>query len=290
MASDSVATVLRQFPFPVSCALFSFASASLPQSCHLLGTWGDQDKVYPWMSVTKLVTSRTILGAVENGVLDLDQPLSHLSGVSEPRPVSVADLLAHRSGLDYEKREFTRATHSRRVYSNSGYEILGELLSQRSGVSFTTWVAEMVFSPLGIKRKMRGSPAWGMHGSLRELLAFAFEAACPRFLSRELFAAWSRSDGMVLPGVVPGYGFHRDNAWGLGCEIRATKDPHWTLPDSSPDTYGHFGQSGSFLWIDPAAHLGAVFLGQEPFGGLHKRLWVQLNRVLREVAETAQKA
>ena len=173
------------------------------------------------------------------------------------------------------------------MYSNSGYEILGELLSQRSGIPFTTWAQEMVLSPLGIKRQLPESPAWGMHGSLRELLAFAFEAACPRFLSPELFAAWSRSDGIELPGVVPGYGFHRDNAWGLGCEIRAAKDPHWTLPDSSEQTYGHFGQSGSFLWIDPLAHLGAVFLGQEPFGALHKQLWPKLNRALREVAQVA---
>ena len=287
MASDPVAAVLKQFPFPVACALFSFESSSAPESCKLLGTWGDQDKVYPWMSVTKLVTSRTILGAVENGVLDLGRPLEQLPGVSEPRPVSVADLLAHRAGLDHEKREFTRDPHSRRVYSNSGYEILGDLLSERSGVPFTTWVVEMVFSPLGIKRELRGSPAWGMHGSLRELLAFAFEAACPRFLSPRLFAAWSASDGMQLPGVVPGYGFYRDNAWGLGCEVRAAKDPHWTLPGSSGQTYGHFGQSGSFLWIDPTSRLGAVFLGQEPFGALHKQLWPKLNCALREVAKTA---
>lgn len=287
MASEQVAAVLAQFPFSVSVALFSYESASLPGSCQLLGSWGDQDKVYPWMSVTKLVTSRTILGAVENGVLDLSEPLQPLPGISEPRPVNVADLLSHRSGLDHEKREFTRSPRSHRVYSNSGYEILGELLSQRSGIPFTVWTQEMVLSPLGIKRQLLESPAWGMHGSLRELLAFAFEAACPRFLSPKLFAAWSRSDGMQLPGVVPGYGYHRDNAWGLGCEIRAAKDPHWTLPDSSDQTYGHFGQSGSFLWIDPSSRLGAVFLGQKPFGALHKQLWPQLNRALREVAQTA---
>lgn len=287
MAFDPVATVLSQFPFPVSCALFSYESASLPGSCQLLGCWGDQDKVYPWMSVTKLVTSRTILGAVENGVLDLNEPLPQLPGVSDPRPVSVADLLAHRSGLGHEKREFTRAPRSRRVYSNSGYEILGELLSQRSGIPFSAWAHEMVLSPLGIEHQLLESPAWGMCGTLSELLSFAFEAACPRFLSPKLFSAWSRSDEMQLPGVVPGYGFYRDNAWGLGCEVRAGKDPHWTLPDSSEGTYGHFGQSGSFLWIDPTSRLGAVFLGQEPFGALHKQLWPKLNRALREVAQVA---
>ena len=158
MASDPVAAVLAQFPFPVSCALFSFESVSLPGSCQLLGSWGEQDKVYPWMSVTKLVTSRTVLGAVENGVLELSEPLPQLPGVSEPRPVSVADLLAHRAGLDHEKREFTRAPRSRRVCEKS-WRLLSRpparvsylqscLLPGRAvmGCSFREWCPVMVFT------------------------------------------------------------------------------------------------------------------------------------------------
>jgi CubicO group peptidase (beta-lactamase class C family) len=41
------------------------------------------------------------------------------------------------------------------------------------------------------------------------------------------------------------------NDWGLGFELRDTKEPHWTGTRNSPRTYGHFGGSGSFLWLDP---------------------------------------
>ena len=35
-----------------------------------------------------------------------------------------------------------------------------------------------------------------------------------------------------------------------------TKSPHWTGSHNSPQTYGHFGQGGTMLWIDPVARLG----------------------------------
>ena len=34
-------------------------------------------------------------------------------------------------------------------------------------------------------------------------------------------------------------------------EIRGTKAPHWSAPWSSPETFGHFGRSGTLLWVDP---------------------------------------
>ena len=54
-----------------------------------------------------------------------------------------------------------------------------------------------------------------------------------------------------LDGVLPGYGVQRPNDWGLGFEIRDSKSPHWTGARNSAATYGHFGQSGSFIWADP---------------------------------------
>ena len=69
-----------------------------------------------------------------------------------------------------------------------------------------------------------------------------------------------------LPGVLPGYGGQRDNAWGYGFEIRAGKRPHWTSERNSAASYGHFGQSGTMFWVDPVARLGLVALADRPFG------------------------
>ena len=50
-----------------------------------------------------------------------------------------------------------------------------------------------------------------------------------------------------LTGVLPGFGVQRPNDWGLGFEIRDAKSPHWTGSANSGRTYGHFGQSGTFI-------------------------------------------
>ena len=54
-----------------------------------------------------------------------------------------------------------------------------------------------------------------------------------------------------LVGVLPGFGRMDPNDWGLGFELRDAKSPHWTGARNSPRTFGHFGGSGTFLWVDP---------------------------------------
>ncbi len=51
--------------------------------------------------------------------------------------------------------------------------------------------------------------------------------------------------------MLPDVGRMEPNDWGLGFELRDAKEPHWTGTRNSPRTYGHFGGSGSFLWLDP---------------------------------------
>ena len=54
-----------------------------------------------------------------------------------------------------------------------------------------------------------------------------------------------------LAGVLPGFGRFDPCDWGLGFELRDAKAPHWTGTRNSPATFGHFGQSGGFVWVDP---------------------------------------
>ena len=63
-----------------------------------------------------------------------------------------------------------------------------------------------------------------------------------------------------LVGVLPGFGRQDPNDWGLGFEIRDAKAPHWTGSRNSPRTFGHFGRSGTFLWVDPDAGLALACL------------------------------
>ena len=80
-----------------------------------------------------------------------------------------------------------------------------------------------------------------------------------------------------LAGVVPGLGSYDPNPWGLGFELKGRKVPHWTAPEGSPRTFGHFGGSGTFLWVDPDARLACVVLTDREFGDWAPPLWSALS-------------
>lgn len=73
--------------------------------------------------------------------------------------------------------------------------------------------------------------------------------------------------------MLPGFGRKSPNDWGLGFELRGHKAPHWTGARSSPETFGHFGQSGTFLWVDPVAGCASVALTDLDFGEWAKEAW-----------------
>jgi CubicO group peptidase (beta-lactamase class C family) len=85
--------------------------------------------------------------------------------------------------------------------------------------------------------------------------------------------------------VLPGFGAQRPNDWGLGFERRGHKRPHWTGATNSPRTFGHFGQSGSFVWVDPDAGVACVELAAAPFGPWAAAAWPPLSDLV--LAESA---
>ncbi len=73
--------------------------------------------------------------------------------------------------------------------------------------------------------------------------------------------------------VLPGFGRQDPNPWGLGFEIRGRKHPHWTGAANDPATFGHFGRSGTFVWVDPVRQLACCVLTDEPFGPWAATAW-----------------
>jgi CubicO group peptidase (beta-lactamase class C family) len=67
------------------------------------------------------------------------------------------------------------------------------------------------------------------------------------------------------------------NDWGLGFELRDAKSPHWTGTHNSPRTFGHFGGSGSFLWVDPEHGLALASLSDLDFGPWALEAWPRLS-------------
>lgn len=231
---------------------------------------GDPARASRWASVTKLVTSLAVLVAVERGLLDLDEP----AGPDGPPASTVRHLLAHASGLAFEGQATLAAPGTRRIYSNPGFDTLGALVAERAGVSFEGAMTDWVLGPLGMGgTALRGRPSEGLVGPLTDLVAFAGELLRPTLVSRPTFAAATAVAFPGLPGVVPGVGRFDPCDWGLGFEIHDGKSPHWMGERNSPATFGHFGGSGTFLWVDPVADLALVALTDRAFGPWALEAW-----------------
>ncbi len=234
------------------------------------------EEPYGWASVTKLLTALVVLDAVGEGGIDLDEPAG-------PPGATVQHLLAHASGLSAESDRVLSAPGRRRIYSNHGFEVLGELLVRRTRASFRTLLRERVLRPLGMHgTDCAGSPAHGARGPVGDLVLLASELLRPRHFPPERLASATTTVYPGLSGVLPGFGRQEPNNWGLGFEVRGRKDPHWTSPLNSPDTFGHFGQAGAFLWVDPVNQVAAVAATDTAFGPWAADAWPRFStRVLQ---------
>ena len=245
----------------------------------VVDTDGDLDAIYPLMSVTKLFSAWASLVAVDRHLLALDDEIGH-AGAST-RAVTIRHLLAHASGMAFDRREFVAQPATKRIYSNAGIETLADHVADAVAMGLNSWVETSVLEPLGLASILiDGSPAYSGEGNLTDLVRFAGELARPTLISREL-ADEARSP--VFPGirgVTPGYGSVSDNRWGLGMEIKGSKTRTYFPPSASPASFGHFGQSGSLLWIDPEAGCGLVFLGAQPFSDWHRDHWAAMGETL----------
>lgn len=231
--------------------------------------------------MTKLLTATAVLVAAQEEVLDLDE-------AAGPPGSTVRLLLAHGSGLPLQGDDPIAEPGKRRIYGNSAFELLGDIVAQRSGMPFTTYLTEGVLAPLGmVTTSLHGSPAAGATSTLSDMLRFAAELLEPgRLLDPEILAAAITPQLPELDGVLPGYGRQRPNPWGLGFEIKGHKSPHWTPASASPQTFGHFGQSGCFLWVDPVAGVALTALSDLPFGDWAIREWPELGEsALRAATE-----
>jgi CubicO group peptidase (beta-lactamase class C family) len=262
---------IRAWPAPT-------AAAGVARAGRIVAVDGSPQRVLRWASVTKLLTAFATLVAAEEGVVDLDEPAG-------PVGSTVRHLLAHASGLPFEGEKPIGRPGTRRVYSNTGYEVLAAHVAARAEMPFGEYLAAGVLRPLGIRAALHGSPASELHGSLDDLLVFACELQTPTLVAPETLAEATSVQFPGLVGVLPGLGRFEPNDWGLGFELRDDKTRHWTGTRNSPCTFGHFGGSGTFLWVDPDAGLALACLTDLDFGEWAKEAWPQISdAVLREGA------
>jgi len=247
-----------------------FAAAGVTRADATIAARGDARNAVRLASVSKPVTALAALVAAEEGVVDLDGPAG-------PPGSTLRHLLAHASGLPFEGAVPIAPPGRRRIYSNEGFAIVGAHVAAHAEMPFADYVRAAVCVPLGLTLDPEGHPGAGMHGCLEDVLALGRELLAPTLVAPETHAEMVSVQFPGLDGVMPDFGRFRPLDWGLGVELKTTKQGHWTGALTSPRTFGHFGGSGTFLWIDPDLGVACAALTTREFGEWAKAAWPALS-------------
>jgi CubicO group peptidase (beta-lactamase class C family) len=256
---------LRQIDaWPVEFAAAGVVDPTGQQFVH-----GDATRPVRLASVSKPVAALSVLIAAEEGVVDLDEPAG-------PQGSTVRHLLAHTSGLPFEGTLPIARPGQRRIYSNEGFRVLGAELEARAEMPFADYVREAVCAPLELGLDPAGDPGSGMHASLADVLAIGREFLWPRLVADETRDELTSVQFPGLSGVLPDHGRFDPLDWGLGVQLN-TRPPSWMGTRTSPGSFGHFGGSGTFLWVDPGAHVVCAALTTREFDEWAKEAWPRLS-------------
>jgi CubicO group peptidase (beta-lactamase class C family) len=264
------------------------------------------DSLFALASLTKPLVAAASMVAVEEGAIDLDAPVAdHLAAYRQPgrAAVTARHLLSHASGLPEAAPAGTgsldvepvAAPATRRIYSNEGYAVLGELLTAATGIPYGRYVRESVFEPLGMDAHLglpeseygralevrepglsrpgvalfnsrqwrrRGTAAGGAFATLDAYARFAvmlLRRGRP-LLAAETFAEMAAVQFSGIPGGIESFMTWPVADWSLGFDVRDHKQPHWLGSRPAPSTLSHFGASGTVFMVDHEAGLGMVAL------------------------------
>jgi CubicO group peptidase (beta-lactamase class C family) len=248
------------------------------QAFHLLGEWpvptvaaavvlpdgsvhtsGPVDHSFRLASISKMLVGWATLVAVEEGVVELDQP------AGQPG-CTLRHLLAHAGGYGFDGPNPLVRPGARRIYSNTGIELAADAVAGAAGMPFEQYLREAVFEPLQMTATaLKGSPAHGVRSTVTDMVAFLRELRSPSLVHPSSALAFRSVQFPELAGLVPGVGRFDPCPWGLGTEIRGHKHPHWTGTRNDPSTFGHFGGAGTLLWMDMGVDVSCLALTDRPF-------------------------
>ncbi len=254
------------------------AAAACLRPGEVVAERGPREHVFRWASVTKPATALATLVAVEEGAVELDEPAG-------PPGATVRHLLAHASGLPFDGGGTIAAPGERRIYSNQGFEALATHVAARTEIAFPEYIEAAVFRPLGMAAELRGSAGADVHGTLADLEALALELLRPTLVAPETLAEATSVQFPGLKGVLPGIGRFDPLDWGLGFELKDGKPGHWSGARTSPRTFGHFGGSGTFLWVDPERDVALACLTDREFDDWALVAWPALSDAVLEELE-----
>ncbi|MFI5181010.1 MAG: exo-beta-N-acetylmuramidase NamZ domain-containing protein, partial [Thermoanaerobaculia bacterium] len=270
------------------------------------------DTVFDMASLTKpLATATSVMILIEEGKLRLADRVAKLlpefaAGGGARDQVTVEELLTHRAGLAADdpmalyvgtpkeifERKFREplvcAPGSRFLYSDAGFEVLGEIVRRVSSHPLGEFARQRVFIPLAMSDTefrpggkgnaplSRIAPTEKINGEIRrgavhDPRAFALGGVAGHAglfstaddLARFAFAMLKGGTPVLSPAGVTamtrprsyGDGDLRALGWDVATSYASNRGDLFPL-----GSYGHTGWTGTSLWIDPATQTFVILL------------------------------
>ena len=253
-----------------------------------LGVSIEPEMVFRLGSITKQFSAVAIMMMVEEGRLRLDQPLAEMlpdyPDVYDSK-VTLEHLLTHTSGipsytgmqefwqsarkdhsvaemLDYfDEKELEFEPGEKWVYNNSGYFLLGAILEEVSGKTYSEVMDELIFGPLGLEKTSYGDPTRVTPGRVEGYQFIDGEYRVADFISMTApYAAGSllsNVDDLALWKDA----LQKAYEGGQGPLSKASLDQMWTehhLADESEVDYGFGWQLGEMQGMRVIHHGGGI--------------------------------
>ncbi len=278
------------------------------------------DTIFDMASLTKVVaTATSVMTLVENGKIRLQDRVAKFipefaSGGGARDQVTIEELLTHRAGLVPDdpmalytgtkeeiferkyRQPLANPPGAHFVYSDVGFEVLGELVERVSGLPLDEYATKRVFAPLGMKetgfRPLSSSPSSPSkksssvlsriapteringeirRGAVHDPRAYALSGVAGHAglfstaddLAKFCIAMLRGGGGVLSPAGVAAMmrpRFYGDGVLrGLGWDVGSSFSSN--RGDLFPlGSVGHTGWTGTSMWLDPATDTFVILL------------------------------
>ncbi|MFA6467414.1 MAG: serine hydrolase domain-containing protein [Bacteroidota bacterium] len=238
-----------------------------------------------WMaSITKLLTGVLMMQFVDQGIIDLDEPvvryIPELSGKGN-ETLTIRQLFTHTSGLhiagewasdwntslENQIAQLLPTVEIEKsfVYHRVGYALAGKVMERITGQAVPYLFQKQIFSPLGMTSAFSDNTYGGLYCSTVDLAKLGQMLLQKGMLNgTKLFSG--QSFDTMLPKKLP----MSDRNWGIGT----------TAMDGdglSPSAFGHGAASGTVFRIDPTKEL-IIISARNSVGSSHAEFEKELIR------------
>nr|MBP9120886.1 beta-lactamase family protein [Ignavibacterium sp.] len=223
-----------------------------------------------WMaSITKLLTGVLVMQFVDQGLIDLDDPISkYLSEFEGNNKLTVRHLFTHTSGLqfagewasDWNVSLENQVTHvlplvevgKSFAYHRVGYALAGKIIERLTGKAVPYLFQENIFLPLDMCSAYSDNTYGGLYCSSIDLAKFG-----QMLLNKGTYNGYKLFSQQTFEKMLPVKLNIGDREWGIGTSRMSGNG-------LSESAYGHGAASGTTFIIDPENDLIIISARNKP--------------------------